>query len=161
MCWLGGWNFLKLTPCNLLVKGSVQQKLRWVENGVNRSVGASDCGARRSFLVLIRFHLGFAKFPFPVSTAQIIGEFWINRGSSVSDVAPIELALYSCHSQYYWRCMAFGANRRSGGMLAAPIGEVRRIRSANMKFSRIFLYVRCASPNSGVWIVAPIALAQH
>jgi hypothetical protein len=61
------------------VKGSVQRKLRWVENGVNRRVGASDCGAGRSFVVLFRFHLGFAIFPFPVSTAQIIDEFWINR----------------------------------------------------------------------------------
>jgi hypothetical protein len=29
-------------------KGSVQRKLRWVENGVNRSVGASDCGCSGS-----------------------------------------------------------------------------------------------------------------
>ena len=80
------------------VKGSVQRKLRWVENGVNRSVGASDCGAGRSFVVLFRFHLGFAIFPFPVSAVKIIGKFWINRRSGASDVAPIELALYSCYS---------------------------------------------------------------
>jgi hypothetical protein len=58
------------------LKGSVQRKLRWVENGVDRSVGASDCGAGHSFVVLFVFHLDFAIFPFPVSTAQIIGEFW-------------------------------------------------------------------------------------
>ncbi len=56
--------------------------------------------------------------------------------------------------------MAYGVNRRSGETLAAPIGEARRIRSANMKFSQIF-YVLCASPISGVQIVAPIVLAQH
>ncbi len=56
--------------------------------------------------------------------------------------------------------MAFGANRQSGGTLAAPTGEAWRIRSANSKFSGIF-YVRCASPNSGVRIAAPIVLAQH
>ncbi len=56
--------------------------------------------------------------------------------------------------------MAFGANRRSGGMLAAPIGEAPQIRSANMNFSRNF-YVRCASPISGVRIAAPLVLAQH
>jgi hypothetical protein len=61
------------------IKGSVQRKLRWVENGVNRSVGASDCGAGHSFVVLFGFHLDFAIFPFPVSTAQIIGEFWKNK----------------------------------------------------------------------------------
>jgi hypothetical protein len=32
-------------------KGSVQRKLRWVENGVNRSVGASDCGAGHCFVI--------------------------------------------------------------------------------------------------------------
>jgi hypothetical protein len=52
------------------------EKLRWVENGANRWVLASDWGAGRSFVVLFRFHLGFAIFPFPVSTAQIIDEFW-------------------------------------------------------------------------------------
>jgi hypothetical protein len=61
------------------LKGSVQRKLRWVENGVKRSVGASDCGAVHSFVVLFVFHLGFAIFPFPVSTAQTISEFWKNR----------------------------------------------------------------------------------
>ncbi len=57
--------------------------------------------------------------------------------------------------------MAFGANRRSDGTLAAPIGEARQIRSANTKFLQIFFYVRCASPISGVRIAAPIVLAQH
>ncbi len=61
------------------LKGSVQQKLRWVKNGVNRSVGALDCGAGHSFVVLFGFRLGFAIFLFPVSTAHIIGEFWKNR----------------------------------------------------------------------------------
>ncbi len=60
------------------IKGSVQRKLRWVKNGVNRSVGASDCGAGHYFVVLFRFHLVFAIFPFPVSTAEFIGEFWKN-----------------------------------------------------------------------------------
>jgi hypothetical protein len=61
------------------IKGSVQRKLRWVENSVNRSVGASDCGARHSFVVLFRFRLGFAIFPFPASTARIIAKYWKNR----------------------------------------------------------------------------------
>jgi hypothetical protein len=61
-------------------------------------IEASNCGAGRSFVVLFRFHLGFAIFPFPVSTIKIKGEFWINRQSGTSDVAPIELVLYSCYS---------------------------------------------------------------
>ncbi len=62
-----------------IIKGCVQQKLRWVKIGVNRSVGALDCGAGHSFVVLFGFHLGFAIFPFLVSTAEIIGKFWKNR----------------------------------------------------------------------------------
>jgi hypothetical protein len=61
------------------LKGNIQRKLRWVKNGVNRSVGASDCGAGHTFVVLFGFHLGFAIFPFLVSTVKIIGKFWINR----------------------------------------------------------------------------------
>ncbi len=58
--------------------------------------------------------------------------------------------------------MACGANRRSGETLAAPIGEAGRIRSANMKLSRNFFYVRCcASPIGRVRIIAPIISAQH
>jgi hypothetical protein len=49
-------------------------------------------------LFYLDFYLGFAIFPFPVSTAEFIGEFWKNKRSGTSDVAPIELALYSCHS---------------------------------------------------------------
>jgi hypothetical protein len=83
-----------MTPRRELdLKGSVQRKLRWVENGVNKIVGASDCGAGHSFVVLFRFHLGFTLFPFPVSTAEFIGEFWKNKRSATSDVVPIVLAL--------------------------------------------------------------------
>jgi hypothetical protein len=64
---------------NINIKGSVQRKLRWVENDVNKSVGAWDCGAGHSFVVLLGFHLVFSIFPFPVSTVQILGEFWNNR----------------------------------------------------------------------------------
>jgi hypothetical protein len=46
------------------------------------------------------------------------------------------------------------------GAFAAPIGEARRICSANKKFTRIF-FVRCALPINGEWIAAPIVLALH
>jgi hypothetical protein len=82
------------------LKGSVQRKLRWVENGVNRSVGAWDSGAGHSFVVLFRFRLDFAIFPFPVSTAEFVGEFWTNKRSATSGVALIQLALYIIR---YWR----------------------------------------------------------
>ncbi len=83
-----------------MLKGSVQRKLRWVKNGVYGSVGASDCGAGHSFVVLFRFRLGFAIVLFPVSTAEFIGEFWTNKRSATSDVAPLQLALYRIR---YWR----------------------------------------------------------
>jgi hypothetical protein len=102
-----------------IFKGSVQRKLRWVENGVNRSVGASDCGAGHSFVVLFRFHLGFSIFPFPVSTAEFIGEFWKNKQSATSDVAPIVLALYR---------IVIGAPS-----ISALKGEAGRLRCANRR----------------------------
>jgi hypothetical protein len=61
------------------LKGSVQRKLRWVENDVTRSIGAWDCGAGHSFVILLGFHLGFTIFQFPVSTVKILGDFWSNR----------------------------------------------------------------------------------
>jgi hypothetical protein len=81
------------------LKGIVQRKLRWVENGVNRSVGASYCSAGHSFVILFRFHLGFPLLPFPVSTAQVIGEFRKNRWGGTSDIAPI-VVLYRRHGSY-------------------------------------------------------------
>jgi hypothetical protein len=76
---LSGAQHLHLSTYVYPFKGSVQRKLWWVENGVNRSVGASDCGAGHSFVVLLGFHLDFGLFPFPVSTVKILGEFRINR----------------------------------------------------------------------------------
>ncbi len=94
-------------------------KLRWVENGVNRSVGASDYGAGHSFFVSFRFHLGFTIFPFPVSTAEFIGEFWKNKRSAMSDVAPIVLALYR--------------NVIGATSILALKGEAGRLRCANRR----------------------------
>jgi hypothetical protein len=66
------------------VKGSVQRKLRWVENGVNRSVGALDCGAGHYFEFFIRSHLALNIFPFPVNTAKLLGDFYNNRRSALN-----------------------------------------------------------------------------
>jgi hypothetical protein len=48
----------------------------------------------------------------------------------------------------------------SGETLAAPIGEAGQIRSANMKFSRIF-FSCCALPIGRERIAGPIVLALH
>ncbi len=90
----------KIFLYELSLKVVSSENLRWVENGVNRSVGASDCGAGHSFVFLFKFHLDFTIFPFPVSTAKLIGEFWRNKRSTTSDVAPAVLALYRIR---HWR----------------------------------------------------------
>ncbi len=68
------------------IKGSVQRKLRWVENCVNRCVWAWDCGTGHFYVLLLDLNLVFTIFLFLVSTAQFIGEFWKNRLSATSDV---------------------------------------------------------------------------
>jgi hypothetical protein len=65
-----------------MFKGSVQQKLSWIENGVNQCVWAWDCGAGRFFVVLLRLHLALTICPFPVSIAQLI----VYEGRSASPI---------------------------------------------------------------------------
>ncbi len=48
---------------HLLIKGSVQRKLRWVKNSTNCWVSAWYCGAGHYFIVLFYLYLGFAIFP--------------------------------------------------------------------------------------------------
>ncbi len=83
------------------------------------------------------FILFLPYFQFPVSTAEFIGEFWANKRSTTSDVAPIVLALYTVE------CI-IGATSlpalKGLKAFAAPIGKARRIRGANKKFLRIFFY---------------------
>jgi hypothetical protein len=69
----------------------------------------------------------FSLFPFPVSTAQFIGEFWKDRRSGMSDLVPILLALFKKHSYIIgaaFRLVLLGeavsnrrAFRRSGKLL--------------------------------------------
>jgi hypothetical protein len=60
------------------------------------------------------FHLVLTIFPFPVSTAEFIGEFGANTRSATSDVAPTVLALR--------RSLRLKAKR---GEFAAPIRSFR------------------------------------
>jgi hypothetical protein len=46
------------------LNGRVQQKLRWVENGVNRYVWVWDCGAGRFYVVFLRVILFLPYFHF-------------------------------------------------------------------------------------------------
>jgi hypothetical protein len=48
-----------------------------------------DRGAGQYFFVLVHLYLVLTVFPFPlVSTAEFIGEFWTNKQSAMSNVAP-------------------------------------------------------------------------
>ncbi len=67
------------------IQGIVQSKLRWVKNGTNSWVLAWDCGAGHYFQVLICRRLVLNIFPFPVSTAKFIGDFYNNgRSAAIS-----------------------------------------------------------------------------
>jgi hypothetical protein len=126
-------------------KGSVQRKLRWVENGVDPRVQALDHGAGHYFLVLVRLHLVLTILYFRFRS--VLPNLWTNRRSATSGVAPTY------------------RNVIGATLLPALKGEAghlrnaNRIRSANSKFSRIFS--RCSSPTGGVRIAAPVVLAQH
>ncbi len=62
-------------PTQSVLKGSVQRKLTWVENGVNGWILAFDCGAGHYFDFLIRRHIVLNLFPFPLRTEKLLGEF--------------------------------------------------------------------------------------
>jgi hypothetical protein len=91
----------------------------------------------------------FYHIPFPGSTAQVIGEFWTNRWSAMSDVAPTVLALYRniigarLHP-------ALKGQQAKRDKFAAPIKSFRGI-----------FFICCASPTGAVRIAGLIVLAQH
>jgi hypothetical protein len=142
------------------LKGSVQQKLRWVETGVNRWLWAWAHGAGECFIVKVSLHIVSSLFLFLVSTTQFIGEFWHNRWSGMSYLAQILLALHSKQSYYYWRCDAPCTYRRSCAHLPRLSAKQGAFAAPKRRFLRIFQIPR-ASPISGVQIAAPLVLAQY
>jgi hypothetical protein len=109
------------------------------------------------FFLLVHLHLVLTTFPFPVSTAEFIGEFWANKRNATSDVAPTNCRYIEC---------VIGAMS-----LPALKGEAVRLRCASRRSAansqrlkdnfRGFFSTRCASPISGERIAAPIVMAQH
>ncbi len=91
------------------LKGNVQRKLKWVENGVIRRVQASHRGAGYYLVDLGVFHLVYALFPFPVSTSQ-------------ASSGRIGEAVRVTQRQQYWRYIAETANI-AGAWHMALIGE--------------------------------------
>jgi hypothetical protein len=66
------------------------------------------------FSSLIHRRLLFNIFPFLVSTAQLIGDFYDNRQSAANSYLRFAYSFVSrMMSQYNWSCDSFSANRRS------------------------------------------------
>jgi hypothetical protein len=95
-----------------LFQGSVQQKLRWVENIANRWVLAWDCGAGHYFKFLFHRHLVLNIFPFPVSTVKLIGNFFKKERSAANSYPCFAYSFASLMlRQYYLSCDSYSANR--------------------------------------------------
>ncbi len=107
------------------------------------------------FLILVHFYLARSIYPFPVDTAQFIGEFWTDRRSAASDVVPTVLLLFR---------NVIGATLHPA--LKGEAGHLRRANrqsAANLQCQlEVFadFFIRCASPTGGVQIAAAIVLAQ-
>ncbi len=114
-----------------------------------------DCGAGHYFDFLLRRCTVLNIFPFPVTTAKLIGKFYNNRRSAARGCSHFACSfVFLMLRQYYWRCDLYAANRWSAAnkhkskynllalrmLLASPIGlesmtrfayERRAQRSAN------------------------------
>jgi hypothetical protein len=75
---------------------------------------AWDCGAGHYFEFLLRRCLVLNIFPFPVSTAKLIGDFYNNRQSAANGYPGFAYS-FDCLMlrQYYLSCDLYSANRRS------------------------------------------------
>jgi hypothetical protein len=69
---------------------------------------AWDCGAGHYFELLFRRHLALNIFPFPVTIAKLIGEFYNNRRSAAHGCPRFAYSfVFVMLRQYYWRCDSF------------------------------------------------------
>jgi hypothetical protein len=119
---------------------------------------AWDCGAGHYFELLLRRRLALNIFPFLVTTAKLIGEFY-NKRRSVAHGCPrfAYSFVFVMLRQYYWRCDLFSAKRRSAANKKNPrkllIGAANLLRFAFKRRER-------RSANNAFYI-APIQLALH
>jgi hypothetical protein len=75
---------------------------------------AWDCGAGHYFEFLFRRRLVLNIFPFLVSTAKLLGDFYNNRRSAANSCPRFAyFFVFLMLRQYYWRCDSYSANRRS------------------------------------------------
>jgi hypothetical protein len=74
----------KTTSSSSPIKDNVQRKLRWVKNSTNHYIFAWDCGAGHYFEFLTCRCRVLNIFPFPVSAAKLLGDFYNNRRSAAN-----------------------------------------------------------------------------
>ncbi len=75
---------------------------------------ASDSGAGHYFEFLICPRLELNTFPFPVSKAKLLGDFYNNMRSAANLCPRFAYSFVSFMlRQYYWRCDSYSASRRS------------------------------------------------
>jgi hypothetical protein len=73
-----------------------------------------DCGAGHYFEFLICRRLVLNIFPFPVSTAKLLGDFYNNRWSAANSSPRFTYSfIFLMLRQYYWRCDSNSTNRQS------------------------------------------------
>jgi hypothetical protein len=108
---------------------------------------AWDCGAGHYFELFLRRRLVLNIFPFPVSTAKLIGDLYNNRRSAANGYLRFAYSFVSLMlRQYYLSCNSYSTNRRS---------------VANKKIRKNFvlaLRIHPASPISAGCHAAPIIL---
>jgi hypothetical protein len=106
------------------VKGSVQRRLRWVLNSTNRCVLAWDYCAGHYFEFLIHRRLVLNIFPFPLSTAKLLGDFYNSRQSAANSKPSFAYSfVFLMLRQYYWRYDSYSAIRRSAAANIKKIPE--------------------------------------
>jgi hypothetical protein len=96
---------------------------------------ARDCGTGHYFDFLLHRRLTLNIFPFPVTTAKLIGKFYNNRRSATHGCPRFAYSfVFVMLRQYYWRCDPFSANRRSAANKKNPrkllIGAANLLRFA-------------------------------
>ncbi len=108
--------------------------------------------------ILLSFYLDFILVLPYFRFRSVMSRLQASSGTTgVSDLAPVLLAL---HIKQYWRCDAPCAYRQSGAHSPRLQAKRGAFAASILRFSRIF-HICCASPISGVRIVALIVLEQH
>jgi hypothetical protein len=128
-----------------------------------------DCCAGHYFDFLLRRCLAFNIFPFPATTAKLIGDFYNNRRSAAHGCPRFAYSLvFLMLRQYFWRYDSYSANRQSAAnmkirenfFIGAAKGPASPKGAAN---ARCFAYKRRAQRStnniSRVFYIAPIVLA--